>query len=284
MADPLLSLSNPSLYQAVQSFEVTSADVDLSFTERLAADNAWPLAYAQGVVEEYRRFLYLLALGEHPVCPSDAVDQAWHLHLLYTRSYWQELCGKVLGKNLYHDPTQGGVMERDKFKQWYTQTLATYQREFGVPAPSLIWPDPEQRFAPEGLHQRLRLHDYKILTLKDYKTYKSIVAVIIALLSWMVTGSVVSSVLGFLFWVFIDSLYAKQCTRCHRNHALKNISVTPLGAGTAPVTLWKCKYCGSSEWHRDNKNLSNDNHATCGAGCGDGGCGGGGCGGGGCGG
>ncbi len=42
--------------------------------------------------DEYRRFAFLAATAGHPVTPSDAVDQAWHLHLTYSRDYWDRFC------------------------------------------------------------------------------------------------------------------------------------------------------------------------------------------------
>ncbi|MEK6230809.1 MAG: hypothetical protein N2A42_03075 [Luteolibacter sp.] len=33
---------------------------------------------------EYKRFVALAMLAGHPVTPSEEVDQAWHLHLVYT--------------------------------------------------------------------------------------------------------------------------------------------------------------------------------------------------------
>ena len=68
-----------------------------------------PSKYTDRVIEEYRKFLYLLASAGHPVTPSDQVDQAWHLHLTYTRSYWEDLCEKTIGKPLHHGPTKGGA-------------------------------------------------------------------------------------------------------------------------------------------------------------------------------
>ncbi|MEZ6192343.1 MAG: hypothetical protein R3C45_13785 [Phycisphaerales bacterium] len=49
------------------------------------------------MVNEYRRFCYLAIAAGHTVTPSDEVDQAWHLHLLYTRDYWEDFCPNVLG-------------------------------------------------------------------------------------------------------------------------------------------------------------------------------------------
>ena len=62
-------------------------------------------------IEEYRRFLLLGVAAGHPVSPSDTVDQVWHLHLTYTRRYWDTLCRDTLGRLLHHEPTQGGAVE-----------------------------------------------------------------------------------------------------------------------------------------------------------------------------
>jgi hypothetical protein len=80
------------------------------------------------------------------VTPSDAVDQAWHLHLCYTRSYWQDLCRDTLGFPLHHGPTKGGQDEREKYDDWYRRTLASYRKAFGEEPPESIWPRAEVRF------------------------------------------------------------------------------------------------------------------------------------------
>ena len=86
-------------------------------------------------------------MAGHPVTPSEAVDQVWHLHLVYTKSYWQGLCRDVLGRDLHHEPTRGGNEESGKFTGWYEKTLESYQRIFAEPAPAEIWPDAVSRFA-----------------------------------------------------------------------------------------------------------------------------------------
>ncbi|NCX98787.1 MAG: hypothetical protein EBX35_09485, partial [Planctomycetia bacterium] len=69
----------------------------LTFTGRLARENGWTIGYAVRVVDEYRRFVLLAMTAGHPVTPSEDVDQAWHLHLAYTRDYWEIFCRDVLG-------------------------------------------------------------------------------------------------------------------------------------------------------------------------------------------
>ena len=106
-----VSLAANPLWLSLSTYEVGPADAALSFTQRLARENGWSAAYAARVFEEYRRFLYLAVTAPHPVTPSDAVDQAWHLHLTYTRDYWDRLCHEVLRRPLHHGPTKGGREE-----------------------------------------------------------------------------------------------------------------------------------------------------------------------------
>jgi uncharacterized protein (TIGR04222 family) len=140
-------MTNPDLWQKLQAFEVGDPSAAFPFASRLARENGWSGEFADRVLDEYRRFLYLAMEAGHPVTPSVQVDQAWHLHMVYTRSYWEELCGTVFGKPLHHEPTKGGRQEAGKFVDWYTRTLETYEKEFGEAPPSDIWPPSEQRFA-----------------------------------------------------------------------------------------------------------------------------------------
>ena len=139
--------TNPELLARIESFALDTPGVILNFSARLARENGWSAQRAANVVREYRRFLYLAMVAGHPVTPSEDVDQAWHLHMIYTRSYWTELCGTVLGQPLHHDPTTGGSAEGAKFEDWYGKTLQSYTREFGSPPPEEIWPKPRARFS-----------------------------------------------------------------------------------------------------------------------------------------
>ncbi|MAX27090.1 MAG: hypothetical protein CMJ19_21555 [Phycisphaeraceae bacterium] len=141
-----MQLDQDPLWQAINAFEFDAIDSSYPFTRRLASENRWSQAYAVRVVQEYRRFVYLGMRAGHPVTPSDQVDQAWHLHLLYTRSYWEEFCPNVLGRPFHHGPTQGGHKEVAKHTDWYTRTLQSYKQHFGIAPIADIWPPVENRF------------------------------------------------------------------------------------------------------------------------------------------
>lgn len=134
------------LWGKIQAFALDDPRAEMNFTDRLARENGWRLRYALRAVEEYRRFMLLLCLSPHPLTPSDQVDQVWHLHLLYTRSYWIDFCQDTLGRSIHHGPTAGGLEERQKFTNWYEQTKELYASVFGQAPPPDIWPDSRTRF------------------------------------------------------------------------------------------------------------------------------------------
>src|SRR5579871_2108820 len=102
------------LLARIQAFDIDGEEVSLPFAARLARENGWSRSYAERVIEEYKRFVFLAVTGIAPVCPSEDVDAAWHMHLTYTRSYWKQFCGEVLGHPLHHEPTRGGPTEAEK--------------------------------------------------------------------------------------------------------------------------------------------------------------------------
>ena len=151
-----------ALYQKIQAFTLDKPNVYFTYSQRLARDHQWSNDYSQRVIEEYKKFLFLAIAAGHPVTPSVAVDEAWHLHLTYTRSYWDELCGQVLGKPLHHHPTQGGQQQRQLFENCYAQTLESYQRFFGCP-PDDIWPSSTRRFNPAEQIRQINQQDYWLI-------------------------------------------------------------------------------------------------------------------------
>lgn len=136
---PASTESHP-VWLALSHYSVGPEVATLSFANRLARENGWRPAYAARVIEEYKRFVFLAVTGGQEVTPSDAVDQAWHLHLTYTRDYWDRFCPEVLGCPLHHGPTAGGGGERQRHFEQYAATLRTYEAAFGSPAPADLWP------------------------------------------------------------------------------------------------------------------------------------------------
>lgn len=136
-----------ALWRRLLDFRIDGPGVELPFLARLAREQAgWSLADARAAWFEYLRFLYLACRAGHPVTPSNEVDAVWHLHLVYTQSYWQELCPRVLGLTLHHGPTRGGSAQARRYLAQYRQTLEAYRRVFRAEPPARFWPPPAERF------------------------------------------------------------------------------------------------------------------------------------------
>jgi len=134
------------LWDSILGFEFDEPGTQLTFAARLARENGWAKHYTNRVIYEYKKFIFLCCISPTPVTPSDPVDQAWHLHLTYTKSYWNSLCRNTLGKEIHHNPTKGGKEEHEKFSGLYKGLHEIYTEYFGHHPPADIWHDSTTRF------------------------------------------------------------------------------------------------------------------------------------------
>lgn len=158
-----MNTSQQELWANLKAFELDDPTASLPFSVRLARENGWTLRQAQQAVFEYKRFVFLTAVAGHSVCPSEAVDAVWHAHLCYTRSYWQDLCGKLLGRSLHHEPTRGGTDQLEYHWRMYEQTLEDYRHFFGEDPPGEFWPSVDERFAHGGRERHINTAEHWVL-------------------------------------------------------------------------------------------------------------------------
>jgi hypothetical protein len=156
-----MNIQELTTWNRLSNLDFDAADAAFPFSARLARENGWAPAFAAKAIEEYRKFCFLAAHAAHPVTPSDEVDQVWHLHLTYSRHYWDTLCRDTLERSLHHGPTEGGAAEDRKFHDWYENTLASYRRYFGEP-PQALWPSARERF--DARHDFVRIDRRDVVT------------------------------------------------------------------------------------------------------------------------
>ncbi|MET1111065.1 MAG: hypothetical protein ABWX67_06000 [Allosphingosinicella sp.] len=139
--------------------QITLPGYTTRFEEALAEQQGWPRRFANRVTDEYRRFLYLAATAGSEVTPSQAVDEAWHLHLTFPH-YREELCERILGHPLEHRPGTGEPEDEERYQVQYEETLALYERVFGRGPPRDIWPpaavEDEDEIKPPSARERAR--------------------------------------------------------------------------------------------------------------------------------
>lgn len=173
-------------WQSLAAYSIGPTNAPLSFPARLARENRWSEDYSQRVIGEYKRFCLLACSGIGEVTPSDAVDQAWHLHLTYTRDYWERFCPEVLGKPLHHGPTTGTSGDRMRFYEQYAGTLKAYEEMFGEAPPADIWPSARRRFNDDPRGVRVNPADALILSRKAAYIAAMAALLLLALLVWRV--------------------------------------------------------------------------------------------------
>ena len=151
------------IWTRLQQYQLDDPQAEFPFTTRLARENGWSTQFAERVVEEYKKYLFLAITTEHRLTPSDQVDQAWHLHLTYSHDFWEHLCKHILHHPFHHVPTRGGQTEAHIYKECYQETLDCYPQIFGEYPPPDIWPSVSHRFDEAGLFRRINTLSHIIL-------------------------------------------------------------------------------------------------------------------------
>ncbi|KPF79892.1 hypothetical protein IP88_01290 [alpha proteobacterium AAP81b] len=170
------------VWAALQNYHIGPDEAAFDFAARLARDNGWTADHAARVIAEYRRFVFLAVTGDDPATPSDAVDQAWHLHLTYSRDYWERFCPGVLGVPLHHGPTAGGAAEAARYFRQYADTLARYEAVFGIAPPADIWPDAARRLHRDPRARRVDPAAYFIVSRR--RLWQGLALLVVVLLVW----------------------------------------------------------------------------------------------------
>lgn len=128
-----------NLWEKVERFELDEPGASKTFTDRLMLEQNWSRGFANKAIAEYKRFMVMCVVLPEGASPSYVVDQVWHLHLTYTKSYWVDFCRNTLGKDVHHIPSKGGKDEEYRHIKWYQDTLRHYEALFGIRPPQDVW-------------------------------------------------------------------------------------------------------------------------------------------------
>lgn len=131
--------------KALEDFQVCcNGDNDI-FWQQLAKENRWSLYFSKNAFTEYKKFIYLAKKYGCRVVPSKIVDNVWHLHMTFTKSYWNDLCQDILEMEFHHVPSPQGKDAEHIDNACYEKTKSLYEKEFGYTPPLLYWPQLNDR-------------------------------------------------------------------------------------------------------------------------------------------
>jgi hypothetical protein len=127
-------------WRKAQAFLIDDQSGKGTFSAALMKDLQWDREFTELAIYEYKKFMFLRSLfPDKNFLPSVHVDTVWHLHLLYTVGY-QRFCREALDTDfIHHDPSKGGVEEKEAEQKAYSETLAAYVETFGIDPPVEIW-------------------------------------------------------------------------------------------------------------------------------------------------
>ena len=267
-----MNISEKTLWNRIQNFRFDEQETAFTFSDRVARENGWPKHYSLRVIEEYKRFIFICCISNNGVTPSDPVDQVWHLHLTFTKSYWKDFCQNTLQKEIHHTPTKGGKREAEKFNDYYTHLKETYTQIFEENPPADIWQPNKVRFS--DIHfQRVNLKKYWLIK-KPGKYLKSqlllVCLFIISMFSIQATGDIMIGIFLTLVITVITTVSIIKRSPIDTNLSDRNKN-NEHGSGGCSVDSGDNNNChdGHSGCNSGSDGCSGSGCSGCGGGCGD---------------
>ena len=124
-------LTDPALWKRIDACNLTRLGNGLFFEKLLAEVKNVNLA--RRAIREYKKFMYLAYISPDRVVPSYYIDKVWHIHLIFTKHYWDEFCPNVLGKRIHHTPSEDTKDYKNVDSYDLNKTENLYEREFDLP-------------------------------------------------------------------------------------------------------------------------------------------------------
>ena len=126
------------LWHRLEGYSFHERPLTRSLVDRLHDETGHSIDVCYTLVEEYRRFIYLVASTGEILAPSPIVDLVWRLHASDEKAYYEDFCPRIMGRVIHHTPTDMPFDEDPA----YERTLDFYAIEFGR-AQVQYWPDPD---------------------------------------------------------------------------------------------------------------------------------------------
>ncbi len=129
------------LWHRLEGYSFHERPLTRSLVDRLEEETGHSTDVCYILVEEYRRYMYLVGSTGETLAPSPIVDVVWRLHVQDEKAYFEDFCPRVIGRTIHYTPHD---TETEHFLDdpAYLKTLDYYAQEFGR-AQVQFWPDPD---------------------------------------------------------------------------------------------------------------------------------------------
>jgi len=178
------------LWHRLEGYSFHERPLTRSLVDRLYEETGHPIDVCYTLVEEYRRYMYLVGSTGETLSPSPIVDLVWGLHVEDSRAYFEDFCPRVIGRTIYRPEGEQRLDFPLQDDPDYIRTLDYYAQEFGRPQVQ-FWPDPD--FASERISSML----FWLIGLAAF-----VLAVVFSSMIFAVFGVVVVIITLFLRWKY----------------------------------------------------------------------------------
>lgn len=131
-----------NLWHRLEGYSFHERPLTRSLVDRLEEETGHPTDVCYILVEEYRRFMYLIGSSTESLAPSPIVDIVWRLHTEDHRAYFEDFCPRVIGRTIHRPEAEPRLDFSLLDDPDYINTLDLYAQEFGRPQVQ-FWPDPD---------------------------------------------------------------------------------------------------------------------------------------------
>lgn len=178
------------MWHRLEGYSFHERPLTRSLVDRLHDSTGHPVDVCYTLVEEYRRYMYLVGSTGETLAPSPIVDFVWGLHVEDERAYFDDFCQRVIGRTIYRP--EGGALGDFAVQDDpdYIKTLDYYAQEFGRPQVQ-FWPDPD--FTAERISSTL----FWTISLAAF-----VLAFVFSSTIFAVFGAIVVATTLFLRWKF----------------------------------------------------------------------------------
>ncbi|SFR36000.1 hypothetical protein SAMN04488005_0906 [Yoonia tamlensis] len=174
------------LWHRLEGYSFHERPLSRSLVNQLGDATGYTVDVCYTLVEEYRRFMYLIGSTGEDLTPSPIVDQVWQLHIADHQAYFHDFCPRIIGRTI-HRPEDLPPLADDPA---YELTLDYYAQEFGR-AQVQYWPDPD-----DGLMRFSRF----LIWVVGFAAFA--LAVIFSSYLFAIFGGLVISISVFLQWKY----------------------------------------------------------------------------------
>ncbi len=126
-----------NMWHRLEGYSFHERPLVRSIVDKLAEETGHSTDVCYILVEEYRRFMYLMGISKEPLSASPIVSLVWRLHAEDENAYYNDFCRRIIGRRI---PYQQGTNDVRNDSS-YERALKLYAQEFG-PADVQFWPDP----------------------------------------------------------------------------------------------------------------------------------------------